>query len=142
MANGDGAVALGNGSAANGNGAVAIGPNAVADHDNLIALGGEAATVKIAGITSSASQAAQQGPLSLITTDAQGNLGAMNIDVRGLLSVGNRIMALEGQVTKLFDLAKIERRETNRGIVAAIALTTAPFPSAPGKTSYTANGAA
>jgi hypothetical protein len=36
-------------------------------------------------------------------------------------------------------MAEDERRETSRGIAAATALVPAPMPSAPGKTSYTAN---
>ena len=48
---------------------------------------------------------------------------------------------LQGQVGELYDLADHDREESRRGIAAAMALADAPFPSAPGKTSYAAKGA-
>ena len=49
--------------------------------------------------------------------------------------------ALAGQVGELFDLADADRKDARRGIAAAMAMADAPFPSAPGKTSYAARGA-
>jgi autotransporter adhesin len=49
--------------------------------------------------------------------------------------------ALAGQVGELFDLADADRQDSRRGIAAAMALADAPFPSAPGKTSYAARSA-
>lgn len=74
-------------------------------------------------------------------TDSAGNFGVAPLDLSGLSALGSRVGNLEGQVGTLFDLAAVERRETNRGVAAAVALTAALFPSAPGKTSYTANTA-
>ena len=48
---------------------------------------------------------------------------------------------LSGRVDTLFDLAAQDRKQSRRGIAATAAMTTAPMPSAPGKTSYAANSA-
>jgi autotransporter adhesin len=53
-----------------------------------------------------------------------------------------QIGALQQGQAQLFDLVQLNRREARRGIAAAVALAPAPFPSAPGRTSYTANTAA
>ena len=79
------------------------------------------------------------GPVSLVTTDAAGNLGVSTLDIGLLQSTAGRIGSLEGRVDTLFDLAAVERRETNRGIAAAVALTPAPMPSEVGRVSYAAN---
>mgnify|MGYP005995593679 FL=1 len=73
---GNGAIALGNAASANGAGAVAIGNGAVATMDGQVALGGSDSTYTFAGLNSAESAARQSGPVSLVTTDAAGNLGA------------------------------------------------------------------
>jgi autotransporter adhesin len=52
-----------------------------------------------------------------------------------------RLTALEAGQAALFDLANVNQKESRRGIAAAVAMADAPFPSAPGKTSYASNGA-
>ena len=52
-----------------------------------------------------------------------------------------QIGALQQGQAHLFDLVELNQREARRGIAAAVALAPAPFPSAPGRTSYTANTA-
>lgn len=52
-----------------------------------------------------------------------------------------RLTAIENGQAALFDLAKTNRNEARRGIAAAVAMSAAPLPSAPGKTSYAANTA-
>jgi autotransporter adhesin len=53
----------------------------------------------------------------------------------------NRLTALEGSVGMLFDLSNIDRKDNRQGIAAAMAQADAPFPSAPGKTSYAGKAA-
>lgn len=136
---GNGAIALGNAASANGAGAVAIGNGAVATMDGQVALGGSDSTYTFAGLNSAESAARQSGPVSLVTTAAAGNLGVSTLDIGLLQSTAGRIGSLEGRVDTLFDLAAVERRETNRGIAAAVALTPAPMPSEVGRVSYAAN---
>ncbi|MEL6738708.1 MAG: hypothetical protein AAFO28_07260, partial [Pseudomonadota bacterium] len=119
---GNGAVALGNGAEALADGAVAIGPNAIADEVNLIALGSSIGRVRAPGITSQASRDAQQGALSLVTSDAMGNLGTANLDISGVLALDSRVLGLETQVSLLDQAVARNRRFANGGIAAAMAL--------------------
>jgi autotransporter adhesin len=54
-------------------------------------------------------------------------------------NLANQVGALQAANTQLFDLVNHDRREARRGIAAAIAMSDAPVPSAPGKTSYVFN---
>ena len=56
-------------------------------------------------------------------------------------SQSTRLTALENAQASTFNLIDHNRNEARRGIAAAAAMTTAPLPSAPGKTSYAANTA-
>jgi len=47
--------------------------------------------------------------------------------------------ALSTRVDDLFDLSRLDRRDARKGIAAAVAIGTAPMPSAPGRTSYVFN---
>ncbi|WP_108791350.1 YadA-like family protein [Erythrobacter sp. Alg231-14] len=98
QANGEGAVALGNDAVASADGAVAIGPGAIADETNLIALGSSIGRVRVASIPSELSRAAQQGALSLVTTDAFGNLASLSIDPNGLVGLQDRLGGIEGRL--------------------------------------------
>lgn len=87
------------------NDTVAIGTNALAAHDNSIAIGSGVTTSRVnqvaigtdentytlAGITSSASSAAQSGDVYVVTTDSAGNLAASAFPVPDLSSVNGRI---------------------------------------------------
>src|SRR6185503_11071140 len=54
----------------------AFGANVESTRANQMAFGRETNTYTMAGIASAASRAAQQGPLEVVTTDAQGNLAS------------------------------------------------------------------
>ena len=54
----------------------AIGTNAATTRDNQMAFGTVGNTYTMAGVTSSASRAAQSGPLQVVTTDSDGNLAS------------------------------------------------------------------
>ena len=45
------------------------------------------------------------------------------------------------QINSLFSLTTANQTEARRGIAAAVAMADAPFPSAPGRTSYATNAA-
>jgi autotransporter adhesin len=49
--------------------------------------------------------------------------------------------ALGGRLDNLMSQTNIDRRDARQGIAAAVAMTAAPMPSAPGRTSYVLNGA-
>ena len=133
----------------------AVGARAEWTRSNQVVLGGEGSSVTIGDIA--ASDAAQTGAESIVTVDASGTLGIQNLSSRSIVrtadlrslaisdaqfaALGNRLDGVEGQVNTLFDLASYDRREAQRGVAAAVALSDAPMPSAAGRTSYTANGA-
>jgi hypothetical protein len=52
------------------------------------------------------------------------------------------VAALSSQLANVQDVAYAARREARQGVAAAIALTTAAMPSAPGRTSWAVNAAA
>jgi hypothetical protein len=79
-------VAIGNGATASADGAVAIGNGAQATRPNQVALGTSNNTYTMAGITSSASRAAQVGPTQLVTSDVNGNLATFTPAALGLAS--------------------------------------------------------
>ena len=79
QANGNGSLAFGRGARAEGDGSVAIGRDsaggaAVATMPNEFALGTARHTYTAAGITSLESRQRQQGPLEVVTSDANGHL--------------------------------------------------------------------
>jgi autotransporter adhesin len=128
-ATGTGAVAIGNANSATGDGAVAIGNGAVASRAGQIALGNNVSTYTLAGLSSDASNAAQQGAVRLVTTDLAGNLGTMDIDMSDVAGIGGRLDALEGRVGTLENRVVAldgalsrQARRADGGIAAAMAL--------------------
>ena len=73
LARADNATALGTGATADFNGSTAVGTGATTTADNQVMLGGSGSSVVIADIASST--AAQQGPVDVVTVDANGVLG-------------------------------------------------------------------
>jgi trimeric autotransporter adhesin len=139
IAEGTGATALGD----NANGSTALGANAATTRDNQIRLGGAGTSVSIADI--GASDAAQTGQEFFVTIDNNGTLGKGAQSSAALSNMGSQIASLQqgqalidDQVASLFNLRTLDRKQNQRGIAAAAAMAQAPFPSAPGKTSYTA----
>jgi hypothetical protein len=99
------ATAVGSGTTAAFSNSTAIGNGATTTRANQQAFGTATNTYTMAGITSAASLAAQTGPVSLVTTDAAGNLASMS--TTGLATVGvvtaldSRVTGLDGRVTGL-----------------------------------------
>jgi hypothetical protein len=145
---GNNSVALGNGAAANQANTIAIGANVKTTQANQVAIGNSANTYRLGGIGSQASAAAQSGATAFVTTDANGNLAASAYGPSTIAGLGNRIDSVQAQVNNLE--AKTDsvqryaiqtRKEARQGVAMAIAMATAPMPSAPGKTTWATNGA-
>jgi trimeric autotransporter adhesin len=79
VATGGNSVALGIGASATHANASAIGNGATTTRDNQVVIGTATNTYTTPGVTSNASIAAQSGPLSVVTTDANGNLAQVLI---------------------------------------------------------------
>jgi trimeric autotransporter adhesin len=122
VATGADATAVGYGSSAAYANSTAIGGGATTTRAGQVMIGTAANTYTMPGVTSAASRAAQSGPTRVLTTDAAGNIATSNVDI-------NRIGA---------DISNL-RSETRKGIAAAMSMTAAPKPSAPGKTSWSTN---
>lgn len=54
-------------------------------------------------------------------------------------TLGTSLFSLTGRVTTLENTVKQDRKDARQGIAAAVAMTPAPMPSAPGKVAYTVN---
>ncbi|WP_313612650.1 hypothetical protein [Agrobacterium sp.] len=126
---GEAGIALGAGASAGYNNSVAIGAGATALREGQVVLGTSSNTYTMAGIGSSASRAAQTGPVKLVTSDANGNLATTDFD----------IASLTGDISRLKTTVDRNRKDANKGIAAAMAMTGAPTPSAPGKTAWATN---
>jgi hypothetical protein len=109
---GQGAIAAGNGSTAIGNGAVALAPN-------QIAVGTSSNIYKMAGVTSAASLAAQVGPTSFVTSDANGNLATSSFGPQNLASMQSQLSSLQSQVLD-------NRLEARTGTALALAVGATP----------------
>ncbi|MND43887.1 Adhesin YadA precursor [compost metagenome] len=129
VATGADATAVGYGSSAAHANSTAIGRGATTTRAGQVMIGTSTNTYTMPGVTSVASRAAQSGPTQVLTTDAAGNIASANIDVN---RISSDISNLRGDVSSL-------RRETRKGIAAAMSMTAAPKPSAPGKTSWSTN---
>jgi len=147
-AGGDNSVALGRGARADQANAVAIGANVQTTRANQVAIGTSGSTYTLAGIASQASAAAQNGATNFVTTDANGNLAASAYGPSTIAGLNGRVDAVQSQVNTLE--AKTDamqryavqtRKEARQGVAMAIAMATAPMPSAPGKTTWATNGA-
>lgn len=143
------ATAIGAGATANFANSTAIGTGAVTTRADQIVLGRKAATAN--GVTTpgtsvtiadiAASTAAQSGPTDVMTVDAFGTIGR-DPSIRASISTLNgQVADLQKGQEELFDLVSFNRKEARRGIAAASALTAAPMPSEPGKTSFVAGTA-
>ena len=146
VATGVAATAVGPAANATLAGSTAVGNGATATRANQVVIGTAANTLTATGITSAASLAAQTGPVQLVTTDAVGNLATSTLNVTGLGALDGRVTGLEGRVGSLENqvvgathLAIKARDEARRGTATAIAMSSAPMPSAPGRMTWATN---
>jgi trimeric autotransporter adhesin len=129
VATGSDATAVGYGANAAHADSTAIGRGATTTRASQVMIGTSTNTYSMPGVTSAASRAAQSGPTQVLTTDAAGNIATANVDIG---RIGSDISRLRGDVSSL-------RKEARQGIAAAMAMTPAPKPSAPGGTSWATN---
>ena len=145
VAEGARATALGHRARASAAGSTAIGVGAAATRTGQVAIGTAATTYTLPGLGSAASRAAQSGPTQVVTTDASGNLAAIPIDIaaldRRIDAVGSGVAALGTRVGNVERELRDTRREARQGVAAAMAMTAAPMPSRPGRTSWAGNTA-
>lgn len=146
-----GATALGANATASFSGSTAIGAGAATTAANQVALGAAGTSVRVGDIA--ASTAAQKGPVAVATVDAFGTLGRDTTVVPAIQALQAAGSAQAGQISSLqavqsqlqdrvgtlFDLRQGDRRDTQQGIAAAVAMGQAPMPSAAGRTSYVFN---
>jgi autotransporter adhesin len=134
VASGTNATALGSGAQATNNNSVALGAGARTTADNQIVLGGPGTQVALPSVANPANRAAQVGPITFVTTDANGNLASSDFSPASLAAPDGRVGSLERQRV-------VDRRESRQGVAAAMAMTSAAMPSAPGRTSWATNTA-
>jgi len=154
---GDGAVATGLNATATGPNAqalaansTAIGSGSVADQANTISVGAVGAERRMVNVAAgvAATDAANVGQLGASGASVAAALGGgATANAAGVItspryalymgSFDNVGSALEG----VSNFASDSRLEARRGIAAAMAMSSAPMPSAPGKTSWTLNAA-
>jgi autotransporter adhesin len=132
QANAVNATAIGADSQANFASSTAIGSGATTTRANQVAVGTATNTYTMAGLTSAASLAAQTGPTRFVTTDSSGNLASSSFGPDSIASLDARVSGLSREVLSV-------KREARQGVAAAMAMTSAPMPSAPGRTSWASN---
>ncbi|WP_156917822.1 hypothetical protein [Bradyrhizobium sp. Cp5.3] len=123
-----GATALGQGTSATFVNSTAVGAGVATTRANQVAVGTAANTYTLAGVTSAASLAAQSGPVSLVTSDAAGNLAVVNTS--NIASV-TALSALDGRVTNLETNVRslnADMRKAFEGSAVAIAMGGAALP--------------
>jgi hypothetical protein len=79
----------------------------------------------MAGIASAASLAAQSGPTSIVTTDANGNLAAAAFSAADISGLQNNVSVLQGNVATL----QTQMRQGFEGTAIAIAMGGSALPS-------------
>ncbi|MVT53801.1 hypothetical protein GPL17_25340 [Bradyrhizobium yuanmingense] len=121
----DGAVAVGVNATATGVNAIAIGNGATATAANQVSIGTSSNTYRMSGIASAASLAAQSGPTSIVTTDANGNLAAAPFSTQDISSLQTNVSVLQGNVATL----QTQMRQAFEGTAIAIAMGGSALPS-------------
>jgi autotransporter adhesin len=135
-------IALGDTASAASVGNVAIGQNASASGANSVAIGAGSSDGGQSNVVSVGSVGAERR----ITNVAPGINGTDAVNVNQLTAAMASTLASANAYTNQqianvnFDLGQL-RNHVNQGVAAAMAMADAPFPSAPGRTSYTANTA-
>lgn len=134
-ATGVGATAIGQGAQANFANSAAFGAGAQTTAANQVAIGTATNTYTMGGLTSAASTAAQTGPVSVVTTDASGNLAAVDLASLGL---GASSTALSEINSRLDEHDKKISKNTE-GVAIALAMAGVPTLTASEKFAMSAN---
>ena len=118
MATGSNATAIGPNASATFANSAAFGNGATATATNQMAFGTASNIYRMAGITSAASLAAQSGPTSVVTTDANGNLAAASFSGQDISVLQSNVATLQTQMRQAFE-----------GTAIAIAMGGSALPS-------------
>jgi hypothetical protein len=134
QANALNATAIGQGAVANAINSVAIGQGSIASQPNTVSVGAPGAERRITNV------AAGVNP-----TDAV-NVGQLEAALAGAPVVGGgggvtpaAITGLQNEINGLAALTRRFRDESRQGVAAAVAMGSAPMPSAPGRTTWAGN---
>ncbi|HYF56524.1 MAG TPA: YadA-like family protein, partial [Salinarimonas sp.] len=144
LASGAGGVAIGAGAQALADGSVALGPGAVASAPGTVSVGAPGAERRIVNLApgQGASDAATVGQVDASAVRVVGRLQPQINTLGGRVTgLSHDIDALGRRVAAVSDEVGRNRLEARRGIGAAMAMTGAPMPSAPGRTSWAVNTA-
>ncbi|HEY1606842.1 MAG TPA: hypothetical protein VGF77_14720 [Allosphingosinicella sp.] len=150
-ATGANATAIGNGASATFANSTAIGNGASATAANQVTIGGAGSAVRLGGYTSAGvlvndadgnvtTDTALLPQVAANTANIATNTANIAANTASIAALQNGQAALSGRLDNLFAQTNIDRRDARQGIAAAVALSPAPMPSAPGRTSYTLNG--
>jgi trimeric autotransporter adhesin len=93
-----------------------------------MAFGTASNTYKMPGITSAASLAAQSGPTSFVTTDANGNLAATSLNVPNIAGLNANVAALQQGVAVLQENLQHGLNQAYEGTAVAIAMSGSALP--------------
>src|SRR5262249_33575884 len=138
----NGGAAFGDGAVAPGTTATAVGPGASATFVNSSAFGAGASataanqmafgtasnTYRLPGITSAASLAAQSGPTSFVTTDANGNLAATNFGPQNIAGLSASVAALQQGFSIVQENLQHGLNQAYEGTAVAIAMSGSALP--------------
>jgi hypothetical protein len=80
------------------------------------------------GITSAASLAAQSGPISFVTSDANGNLATSSLNVPNIAGLSANVAALQQNVAALNENLQHGLNQAYEGTAVAIALSGSALP--------------
>ncbi|WP_298286286.1 YadA-like family protein [Novosphingobium sp.] len=99
------------------------------------------ATTRAAAVASLQSGLSAEAATRLAADNAEANARAAadNQLQTQINTLGTSLFSLTGRVTTLENTVRQDRQDARRGIAAAVAMTQAPMPSAPGKVSYSVN---
>lgn len=125
MASGSGATALGTNSSAAFANSAAIGSGVTTTRANQVAVGTATNTYTLAGVTSTASTAAQTGPTKVVTTDAFGNLAAASFTPQDISTLQSNVGILQQDVSIL----QQQMKQAFEGTAIAIAMGGASLPA-------------
>lgn len=160
-ASGEDSSAIGANSVATGTNSVALGADSIAGEENTVSVGSAGNERRITNVAAGvndtdavnvgqmqAADAALQAQTTInatwitdveaVNAIQQTQIGTLNSEVA---SINTNIAGLQSDVDTLFDLRGSDRRDMEKGVAAAIAISNAPMPSAPGRVSYAVNGA-
>src|SRR5262249_46130768 len=128
VATGSNATAVGLGASATFANSSAFGAGASATAANQMAFGTALNTYRLPGITSAASLAAQAGPRSFVTTDANGNLAATNFGPQNIAGLSASVAALQQGFSIVQENLQHGLNQAYEGTAVAIAMSGSALP--------------